>query len=293
MRKILSLILVFIMLLSVMPVAYAASEINCSECGTSHTQCASCERFLFCDTCLICNECGYIPTTRDASQGTQVFFDAEDPDGDGNKDNMESWTVTVPARMLPAGTGNVIVSGAWASNRKLIVSADENVSLINDISKGDERILDVYFDGIELIGNNKASVSATKEISVEAMPSDALFGTWEGTFYYNVEIVNHVEILDVVIRYLSYDEEGYSQWTSKTYQFEQGMSWLEWINSEYNADELKQNAYSDNIHNKEDSQYLLQVLLRYDTGEPLDVHTVRVSDIIVADGDYQFVGFDT
>lgn len=191
MRKILSLILVFIMLLSIMPVAYAASEINCSECGTAHTQCASCEKFLFCDTCLICNECGYIPTTRDASQGTQVFFDAEDPDGDGNKDNMESWTVTVPAVMFPAGTGHVIASGSWASNRKLVVSADKSVALINDISKGDERILDVYFDGIELIGNNKESVFITKEISVAAMSGDALFGTWEGIFEYQVEMVNN------------------------------------------------------------------------------------------------------
>ena len=63
---------------------------------------------------MICNECGYIPTTRDASQGTQVFFDAEDPDGDGNKETAlvagDDYTVSY-SNNIEVGTAEVIIKG--------------------------------------------------------------------------------------------------------------------------------------------------------------------------------------
>lgn len=147
MKKILSLLLVGVMAFSMIPAAYAT---------TAHTN------------------------------GTQVSYNAEDPDGDGNKDNVEAWTVTVPAKLAPGGSGDVVASGTWNSSRKLTVSADANVVLTNSINAADTKTLVVTFPGIALAGSNTAAVTDTKVVSVAEMPADALFGTWSGVFNYTV-----------------------------------------------------------------------------------------------------------
>ena len=113
--------------------------------------------------------------------GTQVTYTAT---------GAEEWTVTVPATLTPGNGGDVTASGTWGSNRKLTVTADKDVTLTNSINAADQKVLDVTFAGIELTGSNTESVSETKQVSVAAMPADALFGTWSGTFYYDVEMVN-------------------------------------------------------------------------------------------------------
>ena len=150
MKKILSLLLVGVMVFSMIPAAYA---------------------------------------TTDYTNGTQVSYNAEaDNDGDGNPDHAEAYTVTVPALLAPGGEGNVVAQGTWASNRKLTVTADPDVTLTNSINSADQKVLTVTFPGIELAGSNTAAVTDTKAVSVADI-SNALFGTWEGHFEYNVEVV--------------------------------------------------------------------------------------------------------
>ena len=113
--------------------------------------------------------------------GTQVTYTAT---------GAEEWTVTVPATLAPGAAGDVTAAGTWGSNRKLVVTADDSVKLTNSINSADYKDLDVTFADINLVGDNTQAVSETKQVSVAAMPADALFGTWSGTFYYDVEMVN-------------------------------------------------------------------------------------------------------
>ncbi len=113
--------------------------------------------------------------------GTQVTYTAT---------GAEEWTVTVPASLTPGNAGDVTAAGTWGSNRKLVVTADDSVKLTNSINSADYKDLAVTFADINLVGDNTKSVSETKQVSVAEMPADALFGTWSGTFYYDVEMVD-------------------------------------------------------------------------------------------------------
>lgn len=126
--------------------------------------------------------------TRDYTGGTDVVYDATaDNDNDGQPDSAEAWSVTVPALLAPGEEGDVVASGTWASNRKLVVTADATVTLSNSINSADQKVLDISFDGIELVGSNTAEVSSTVVVGVADI-ADALFGTWSGTFTYDVEM---------------------------------------------------------------------------------------------------------
>ena len=94
----------------------------------------------------------------------------------------EQYELTVPSQLKPGTAGNVTLSGTWASNRHIAVTADESVTMTGSL--GGSETLDVTFAGIDLAGNNETSVSETKQVSVEEL--NALFGNWTGTFYYNV-----------------------------------------------------------------------------------------------------------
>ena len=188
MKKILSLLLVGIMVVSMVPTAFA---------------------------------------TTNYTNGTDVEYDAANDDtigdinGDGQPDNTEYYTVTVPALMAPGASGNVVAQGTWASNRKLTVTADEDITLTNSINAADQKVLDVTFPGIELAGSNTAAVTDTKAVSVAGI-DNALFGTWSGTFYYDVEMVDFALITFTI--------------DGTEYQAEEGMTWGEWCDSEYNTD---------------------------------------------------------
>ena len=144
----------------------------------------------------------------------------------------EEWTVTVPATLAPGNAGDVTAAGTWGSNRKLVVTADDSVKLTNSINSADYKDLDVTFADINLVGDNTQAVSETKQVSVAAMPADALFGTWSGTFYYDVEMVDAVEM----ITFTASSADGSEVFTL---QARQGMTWAEWIPSEYNPDPNK------------------------------------------------------
>ena len=121
--------------------------------------------------------------------GTLVSYDAEDPDGDGIKDNTEAYTVTVPSQLAPGTGGEVVLAGTWASDRMVVVTADEEVILENSINPDNTKTLEVTFTTIEQIGDNEFTIEVKEDVSVEGI-ANAIFGTWSGTFNYNVEIVD-------------------------------------------------------------------------------------------------------
>lgn len=95
---------------------------------------------------------------------------------------VESYELSVPATLEPGRSGDVVLTGTWASNRKVSVTADETVTLAGSL--GGELTLDIDFAGIEQPGDNISAISRTESVTVEEM--SALFGTWTGEFYYNV-----------------------------------------------------------------------------------------------------------
>lgn len=210
MKKILSLLLVGVMVFSMIPAAYA---------------------------------------TTDYTNGTQVTYNAADDDtigdenGDGVNDNQEYYTVTVPALLAPGGSGDVTAKGTWASNRKLNVTADATVILTNTISGADEKVLDVTFAGIALVGSNTAAVSETKPVSVADIEA-ALFGEWKGKFNYNAEMVDYTNDTTGGDSGSTDTETGDGEEATlitftidgTEYQTEDGMTWGEWVESEYNTD---------------------------------------------------------
>ena len=161
-----------------------------------------------------------IPTAMAAENnwqgGTKVEYTAA---------TNEQYTVTVPATLAPGGSGDVVASGTWGSNRKLTVTADDDVTLTNSINAADQKVLDVTFPGIELAGSNTTAVTDTQVVEV-ANISDALFGVWSGTFEYNVEMVTET---------ITFTIDGIE------YKGVAGTTFGEWVNSEYNTDGYKIN----------------------------------------------------
>ena len=118
--------------------------------------------------------------TNDWTHGTQVVY---------NGTGTESYTITVPALLKPGQSGTVTLSGAWAKDRIVTVTADKNVTLTNSILSSDQKVLDVTFAGISETGSNTGTQTFTESVSVQEI-TNALFGVWNGKFNYNVEMNN-------------------------------------------------------------------------------------------------------
>lgn len=159
--------------------------------------------------------------TVDYSVGTQVEYS-----GNGT----EQYTITVPAELAPGASGDVTLVGTWASDRIISVTAQEKVTLTNSINENDTKDLAVTFAGIEKAGDNTAEKSYTEAVSVAEMPADALFGTWSGVFEYNVAVKDKVPTKTLTI-----EETALSSGVWTTIEYEEGMTWAQWIDSEYNT----------------------------------------------------------
>lgn len=212
MKKILSLLLVALLLVSAMPVAYAATGCQCGElpcdiCGGCPNPDCTASNLCTCETV----------DTNDYSQGTQVSYTA---DSEANRE----YTITVPASMEPGQSGTVTLKGKWASNETVKVTADANVVLTNSINAADQKTLAITFAGIEKAGDNVEEKTYTETVAVAAMPTDALFGTWSGKFNYNVDFIEE-ETATLISFTIS----------STEYQAVEGMTWEQWVDSEYNA----------------------------------------------------------
>ena len=238
MKKIISLSLVVLLLLTMVPNTMAAWI--CPACGgTSQVydgnapmlhNCENGEHGALCADCWNCDNCMVTKVMRtNYTNGTQVIYTAN---------NSESWTVTVPAQLAPGSSGDVVAQGTWGSDRKLVVTADETVTLANSINANDTKTLDIGFAGIELAGSNTAAVSATEAVGVADI-ENALFGTWSGTFYYDVEMKDvagtETPTPEQPAELITFSLSGnFCSCVDGTYQAEEGMTWREWIESDYN-----------------------------------------------------------
>jgi len=154
MKKILSLTLAVMLLISAIPTAFAA------EAGG--------------------NWAGGTQVEATGSRST-----VED---DGSVTHNVEYTITVPAKLAPAGSGTVTLEGMWPSDATVKVTADPSVEMVNSINSADKKTLAVTFPSIEKAGDNTQAVSASAPVSVADI-SAALFGTWSGKFNYNVDYV--------------------------------------------------------------------------------------------------------
>ena len=155
------------------------------------------------------------------TNGTQVEYVA---DADANRE----YTITVPALLNPGQSGAVTLKGKWASNETVKVTADATVELTNSINENDKKVLNIGFNGIEKAGDNTVERTYTENVSVAAMPSDALFGTWSGKFNYNVEFDDAYERTTVTA---VGDHPGETKAIEIVYT--DGMTWREWVNSSH------------------------------------------------------------
>ena len=132
------------------------------------------------------------------------------------------YEVKVPARLEAGGpAGNVVATGTWKSSETLIVTAPDEVEVTNE-ETGKTTMVPVVFEGIHAAGDDLAAMSISTPVSIEK--GDILFGTWTGIVTYNIDLVNPS------INLISFTIDG------TVYQAEDGMTWSEWLRSDYNAD---------------------------------------------------------
>lgn len=124
----------------------------------------------------------------DYQNGTEVEYTGSRTtvNADGTETHNAEYTITVPAKLAPGGSGTVTLQGMWPSDATVKVTAEDKVEMVNNINSADKKTLAVTFTAIELAGNNTVAVSDDETVSVADI-SNALFGTWAGKFNYNVE----------------------------------------------------------------------------------------------------------
>ena len=166
MKKILSLTLAALMVVSMVPTAFAYEYTSSDE-----------------------EEGASLPSTHivyTASENDEIG----DTNGDGVNDNQTYWIVTVPAEMKPGTTAQVTVAGTWESTYDVYVTCRHNITMIKDgdIMNG-SRDLEVTFPNFYVQGDDLNPVSASQDISVEDF--NALFGEWAGRIDYEVDYMSH------------------------------------------------------------------------------------------------------
>lgn len=127
MKRIFSLLLAALMLVSALPVAYATGE-PMGDLGDTGT---------------------------DSEHSTTITL--------VGSQTTASYEITVPAELQPGQSGTVAVSGTWASTQTLKVTAPNSVTL----SYGDQTMdVGITFAGISKAGNDKVSVSDEATVAV-------------------------------------------------------------------------------------------------------------------------------
>lgn len=153
----------------------------------------------------------YAAETQDYTLGTAVSLVGVN----------DGYTITVPATLEAGQSGTVTANGAWHSGQVLKVSVPESIAVSYN---GQSIDVGVTFDDINQRGNDISVMNITKDISLEDV--SATFGTWTGVIEYDVEVA---ELITFSISKRGLDDE-------RTYYAEDGMTYLDWINSDYNTD---------------------------------------------------------
>ena len=191
MKKILSLTLAVLMVVSMIPTAFAAE-------------------------------------TQDYTLGTAVTVE-----GAGGE-----YTVTVPATLNAGEVGTVTAKGYWPKEQTLKVTAPETIE-VTHTETSQKATVNVDFDGIESLGNDLEEMNIPVSISIDK--GNTKFGTWTGIVEYNVELV-------IPINFTVDDI---------SYQAEKGMTWAEWVESDYNTEGFYIDKFNATKLDKEGTTYTL------------------------------------
>lgn len=291
MKRVFSMVLALLLVASMIPAAHAiwACPMGCSG---SYQACQYGHRFdcTACSHCADCAEqgdcdCAFCTAGLTGSgQGTIVEYDAADDtnigdsNGDGVPDNMEYYIVVVPAKLAPGESGTVYAAGTWGFNRELVVTADNDVTLLHLGSGGDEKVLGVDFPGLNILGSNVSALQGEEDVAVEDM-SNAFFGKWAGIFEYQVELVYSGDEIEFK---LIHDNQEY------TYTAIEGMTWGEWANSEFNTSTTEECYFQERIGIITGSDSTEYVGCSVDAVELNDIE-MRPDDFIQTDAVYEIV----
>ena len=102
--------------------------------------------------------------------------------------------LTVPSKLAPGESGEVVLSGTWNSKTTVSVTAPDKVTLYNDIG-GDSKALAIDFEDIALIGDNTQGVEVKENIKIAEI-KNAFFGKWEGVFTYELSVKDNSYEID-------------------------------------------------------------------------------------------------
>lgn len=95
------------------------------------------------------------------------------------------YTITVPSHIGPGNGGLVFVEGFWSSNKLLVVSTPEIITLKYNDQECD---VGVCFNGIVQKGQDSNYIYAQETIEIENI--EVAFGTWEGIISYTVHLID-------------------------------------------------------------------------------------------------------
>lgn len=115
-----------------------------------------------------------------ADEKTKVEYVGEYTDA-----SKQYYEVSVPAKLLPGGTGVVKLEGIWTPAQTIKVIAPTHVTLTNNIDATSVKELAITFNDITKAGDVNKAISVKENISVAEI-SDALIGTWTGHIVYTV-----------------------------------------------------------------------------------------------------------
>ena len=169
---------------------------------------------------------------------------------DGSETHNAEYTLTVPAKLAPGASGTVTLDGYWPSDATVKVTADAKVNMVHSINSINTRDLVVTFDGIEAAGKDFGSQTWDANVAVAAMPAGAMFGTWHGVFNYMIDYNGEAAgtvtpdpeqpsnpddggVVEPGENQISFTIDGVS------YVADEGMTWGEWVASEYSNGEFK------------------------------------------------------
>lgn len=194
MKKLLSIVLCIATVCSMSVTAFAYG--TCAVCGRYclfEQESIECDGICLCVDCYAkyyCAECesvAIIELGKPHKFGCSKFGTVVSYTGTG----VESYSITVPSKLSPGKSGEVRLSGTWASNRVVSISAPDTVTLINSINPGEQMSLNINFAPIVRVGDDDYAIDALEvrsrsTVAIEDMNNVPLFGTWEGTFNYTV-----------------------------------------------------------------------------------------------------------
>lgn len=148
------------------------------------------------------------------------------------------YTVTVPATLNAGEVGTVTAKGYWPKEQTLKVTAPETIE-VTHTETNQKATVNVDFDGIESLGDDLAEMNIPVSISIDK--GNTKFGTWTGIIEYTVELV-------IPINFTVDDI---------SYQAEEGMTWGEWVESDYNTEGFYLDQFNAMKLNKEGTTYML------------------------------------